>query len=202
MNKSQLKTIKNYSQGLISIDQLKESVGDFGTNILLEYLNDKNSSNLRQIVVCETIGLVNNINKMGYDSHNSNDEIKPKNLSSLQKKRLDAGGNYSDLTWKRHYKYIEDNVHIHVAGFIDGNLIFIIKFPYRDLSLHFERLLRIKFPNGDKKGYYLRTAAFSFHTIKNSANLQIEFIRKDLHAYVNHIQNDLYDFLIKHSKND
>jgi hypothetical protein len=199
MDQLHLNLITEYSKGDISREMLIQRNGEYYVNLLDLYLNDLNSSRLRQDIICHILGLKVNDKKLGYDSSETNDEIKPKNVSSksLKKTKLDCGGNYSDLTHKRHKKYISDNAIIHVAGFVDGYLQYIIKVPYVDLQNHFQEILDSKLPDGDLPNRYVRSASFGLKQIKECKNIEIEFVRKDIENYSSFINKDLYNYIKK-----
>lgn len=182
-----------YSSGTITSKQIKENYGNL-SELIDMYFNDKNSSTLRQMVSCELAGLKTNPNKLGYDSVGTNDEIKPQNTQSKSKK-LNGGGNYTDLTHKRHEKYVLDDVKIHSSGFVNGQLIFMIKIPYVELQSHFKNILNEKLPNGDEKNRYVRTAQFSYTHYKNCQNVEVEFVREDIYTFKEYINKDLFNFL-------
>jgi hypothetical protein len=197
MDIKHLNLITEYSKGVIKREQIVEQNGEYYSDLLDSYLNDLNSSRLRQDIACHVLGLKVNDNKLGYDSDGSNDEIKPKNISSksLKKNKLDCGGSYSDLTHKRHAKYIIDNAIIHSAGFIDGHLMYIIKVPYIDLQEHFKKILNDKLPDGDLPNRYVRSASFGFKQIKNCPNAEVEFVRSDIENYYLFIGKELYNYI-------
>ena len=197
MNKEHLNLITEYSKGTLSKEVLSESKGDYYCDLLDSYLTDLNSSRLRQDITCNILGLKTNNNKLGYDSDESNDEIKPKNVSSINSKKtkLDCGGSYSDLTHKRHKKYIQDNAIIHSAGFVDGQLMYIIKIPYVGLESHFQKILNDKLPDGDLPNRYVRSASFGFKQIKNCPDAEIEFVRDDIENYSLFITKELYNYV-------
>jgi len=202
MTENLLKLIVGYSKGFISKKEIEENYNPLLLELLEIYLNDKNSSSLRQIITCQVVGIESNPNKLGYDGIETKEEVKPKNINSKDKKKLDAGGNYSDLTIKRHLKYIEDNPKIHISGFVDGLLIYILKVDYIDLKDFFYEKLLKKFPNGDVVGNYLRSASFTFNNLKKCSNLEIEFVSNDINSYCNFLQKDLYKFLLTKKLND
>lgn len=197
MDISHLNLITEYSKGVIKRQDLIKDRGEYYSDLLDSYLNDLNSSRLRQDISCHVLGLKTNENKLGYDSDGSNDEIKPKNISSksLKKTKLDCGGSYSDLTHKRHKKYVSDNAIIHSAGFIDGRLMYIIKVPYIDLQEHFQKILNSKLPDGDLPNRYVRSASFGFKQIKECLNSEIEFVRDDIENYISFINKELYNYI-------
>lgn len=197
MKKEHLNLITEYSKGSISKDSLRVQNGENYVELLDSYLNDLNSSRLRQDITCNVIGLSSNEDKLGYDGNGTNDEVKPSNISTKGKKksRLGCKGSYSDLTHKRHKKYIEDDAIIHISGFIDGFLMFIFRLPYRDLQNHFQLSLDKILPNGDIPNRYLRSASFGFKQIKSCPNLQLEFSRHDIENYASLINKDLYNYI-------
>jgi hypothetical protein len=189
------KLITEYCTGEKTSDDIKSEYGETLLELLSMYFNDKNSSTLRQIVSCQIAGLESNPNKLGYDSVGTNDEIKPQNIQIPSKKKLDGGGNYTDLTHKRHQKYIEDDVSIHCSGFVNGQLIFMIKVPYVTIQDHLKSLLNSHLPNGDVKNIYLRSAKFSYKHYKDSKDIVVEFLRNDFYTYKDYINKDLFKFL-------
>lgn len=203
MTKEHLSIITEYSKGAVTKESLIESYGINYVELLELYLNDLNSSRLRQDITCYVLGLDSNENKLGYDSTTSNDEVKPKNISSKKDKikKLDGGGNYSDLTHRRHEKYLSDNANINVSGFVDGRLMYILKVPYSDLQTHFKRQLDYKLPSGDVSGVYVRSAQFSFTQIKECPNASVVFVRDDIENYYSYIKEDLY-YYIKDKRNE
>lgn len=197
MDKNHLDIITNYCTGTITKKELTDMNGYHYVELLDSYLNDLNSSRLRQDITCNVIGLKVNDKKLGYDSADSSDEVKPKNISStsIKKTKLDCGGNYSDLTHKRHIKYIEDNAIIHCSGFIDGYLMYIIKVPYSELINRFQKILNDKLPDGDLPNRYVRSASFTFTHIKNSPNIKVEFVRDNIGEFSSFINKELYNYL-------
>lgn len=197
--KSLNEIITNFSIGKISKEEIIQEYDEKFFELLMRYLNDKNSSTLRQIITCEVIGIKSNENKLGYDGDGTNDEVKPKNVNSNFKKGkkvlLNGNGNYSDITHSRHEKYINDNVSIHISGFVDGNLLYIIKVPYRSISDLFRNKLDIHLPNGDEPSRYVRSVGFTFSDYKNREGVELEFIRDDIENYIQFISKNFYIYL-------
>jgi hypothetical protein len=133
--------------------------------------------------------------KLGYDSKLTNEEVKPRNVQTGGKKVLDAWGNYSDLTHRRHNKYINDKVVIHISGFVDGFLMYILKINYEDLSGYFQNMLDRDLPNGDQKNKYVRTAYFTFNVIKDMPSLEVEFLRNNINEFELFFQKDFFKYL-------
>lgn len=165
------------------------------------YINDSNSSTLREAITCKVLGLDFTGKKLGYDSKHTNEEIKPRNAQTSATKILDGWGNYSDLTWRRHNKYIADDVIVHVSGFVDGLLMYIVKFKYVDLAPYFQVMLERDLPNGDQKHKYVRTAWFTYTNIKDLPSFEIEFIRGNISDFEYKFRKDLFNDLTLHNAN-
>ena len=190
--------IVKYSHSDSEFSSLKIDEGHF-MELLKKYLNDKNSSTLRQDIMCVVAGLVSNPKKLGYDGESSTDEMKPKNVDTTnpKSKRLDGRGNYSDMTFKRHSAFCEEDAQIHVGGFVDGKHVFQITVPYREMRVYFEDQLRRRLPNGDQPTQYLRSMNFSLAQIKNCSNVALIYLTQDLEDYRGHMTKTLYTYLTK-----
>jgi hypothetical protein len=187
--------IVKYSKGLLSKEYIIKNNGEMFFDLLNLYLNDKNSSTLRQLITCESVGITSNPKKLGYDGLNTFEEVKPKNIDFISNNKLDGSGNYTDLTHARHDKYIKDNVIIHVSGFIDGHLIYIVKVPYIVISDYLKTKLNKILPDGDVSNRYLRSARFSFNNYKNNPLVEVEFVRDNIDVYSNKINTNVFNFL-------
>ena len=66
--------IVKYSHNDTEFTSLEIDEGHF-MELLKKYLNDKNSSTLRQDIMCEVAGLIPNSDKLGYDAEDSVSEI-------------------------------------------------------------------------------------------------------------------------------
>ena len=85
------------------------------------------------------------------------------------------------------------------AGYIDGQLIYILEFSFNEPSFttRLEEQLKRRFPNGDVTGQYLRSASFTFNHYKDADSLNPIFIlpsqeRYELKAYMSGV---FFDFL-------
>jgi hypothetical protein len=186
-----------YSKGELSKETIIETHGDMFMSLLESYINDSNSSTLRETITCKMVGLETTGKKLGYDSKLTNEEVKPKNVKIGGKKKLDGHGSYSDLTHSRHKQYINDNVIIHVSGFLNGLIIYIIKVNYRDLAQHFQNRLDKLLPNGDETNKYVRTAYFTYKVIKDMPSLEIEYLRNNFNEYKSSFSKDFFTYLQK-----
>ena len=65
-----------------------------------------------------------------------------------------------------------------ISGFVDGKLIYILEFPFGTKSFidKLQKQLDKRFPDGDKKGEFLRSANFDYRHYINSKECQINFL--------------------------
>jgi hypothetical protein len=147
--------------------------------------------------MCEVAGLIPNSDKLGYDAEDSVSEMKPKNIDTTnpKAKKLDGRGNYSDMTFKRHTTFCDQDAQIHIGGFVDGKQVFQFKVPYREMSHHFENQLKKRLPNGDQPTQYLRTMNFSLTQIKQCNNVVLTYLTQDLEDYRGYMSKTLYIYL-------
>lgn len=200
--KNKLKDIiVGFSHNTVDVTSLEIEKENF-LELLRMYLNDKNSSTLRQEIMCSVAGLSSNPNKLGYDSENSFDEMKPKNIDTTnpKSKKLDGRGNYTDMTFKRHNVFCEENAQIHIGGFVNGKQIYQLKLPYVGMKNHFENQLRRRLPNGDQPTQYLRSMNFSLSQIVKCPNVELIYITSELDIYKPFITKSLYTYLIQLQK--
>ena len=201
MKEELLDLIVAYSKGDLSKEDVIGGHGEMTMDFLELYINDSNSSTLREAITCKVLGLDFTGKKLGYDSKHTNEEIKPRNAQTSATKILDGWGNYSDLTWRRHNKYIADDVTVHVSGFVDGLLMYIVKFKYVDLAPYFQVMLERDLPDGDQKHKYVRTAWFTYTNIKDLPSFEFEFIRGNISDFEYKFRKDLFNDLTLHNAN-
>lgn len=139
------------------------------SDLITMYVNDLNSSTLREMVTLVLAGYEGRAGKIGYNGYKIDDsgkcidcEVKPKNVRSHSDSggKLNGGGNFTDYTWKRFEKDKEKNPNMLVSGFVDGKIIYIFEFPF-NLPSFVEQLkvsLRRHFPKGDKPGGVLKVS--------------------------------------------
>ena len=146
MNKDLQEAIKIYSTGThkelnaFLLDKSKDNLIAIFNDLLTTYINDKNSSTLREFITVAVAGYNHNEEKIGYNGYRQTTissgeyeycEVKPKNIDRLdlekyrngEKKtirKLDAGGNFTDYTWKRFDKDLQANLNMLISGFFDG----------------------------------------------------------------------------------
>ncbi|MDD4122769.1 MAG: hypothetical protein PHO23_00605 [Candidatus Pacebacteria bacterium] len=178
-------------------------------DLITVYINDKNSSLLREYITVSIAGYIPNVSKIGYNGFRQETELsgkinsceaKPQNIISGENKRkLNGGGNFTDYTFARLKKNLKDNPNMLISGFVDGELLYVLEFPFK--CKYFkdrlkEQLLK-RFPDGDKKGEFLRSANFTFEHYKKCSGLKIIFLSKtNLIKNKQYFVNKFYEFLI------
>ncbi len=167
-------------------------------SLLSMYMNDSNSSTLRQLVMCNVAGLKTNPNKLGFDGLDSVVEMKPKNINTelKSKKKLDIGGSYSDMTIPRHNKFIEQNALIHSGGFVNGTLVYQLEITYGSLVPHFQKQLDKFFMGKHEKNKYLRSMYFSYKQVQEFSDPKVLFITDNLSDYRKHMSKAMYEYLV------
>ena len=183
------------------------------TDLITMYINDKNSSTLREFLTVSIAGYNHTEGKIGYNGykHTNYDkpimcEAKPKNVSSDGGRKLNGGGNFTDYTHERLERDLNQNLQMLVSGFVDGRLIYIIEFPFKCKSFvsKLKKQLNKRFPNGDKSGEYLRSASFSYRDYIGCKDLKIVFClpKSELKKYEKNIVRDFYKFLMEVAPDD
>ena len=224
MNKNLEEIIKIYSTASHSkfLEEMlsfsKDSLIALFSDLLTLYINDKNSSTIREFITVSLAGYKHNTKKIGFNGFKQNAfneaincEAKPKNVSTqdwadykagIRKNhppKLNGAGNFTDYTWARLKKDKGSSLNMLVSGFIDGKLIYILEFPFTENSFikKLEGQLQEKFPEGDTSGYYLRSAVFSFKDYSQSEKIRKVFVldKSKLAEYAEYIDKDLYNYL-------
>lgn len=226
MNKELAETLKTYStkshpdftNRLVNLS--KESLISLFTDLLTMYINDKNSSTIREYITVTIAGYLHSEKKIGFNGFKQSSiiggvpiacEAKPKNVSSedfksyQNKERksrpqiLNGSGNFNDYTHARFKKDKKINPHLLVSGFVDGKLIYILEFPFKTKTFlnKLNNQLKKHFPNGDEKGRYLRGANFSYQDYIDDKNLNLVFVLdiKELEDYKQYFDKKFYQKL-------
>ena len=175
----------------------KETIISLFTDILTMYINDRNSSTLREYLTVTIAGYEHSENKIGFNGFRQNSiiggkpiacEAKPKNFNTedllafkkgktkTSPTKLNGGGNFTDYTFARLLKDKTENPNLLVSGFIDGKLVYILEFPF-DIKSFISKLqeqLRKRFKNGkDRLGQFLRSANFDYRDYIKSHKLKV-----------------------------
>lgn len=201
------------------LDKSKDQLISLLNSLITIYINDRNSSLLREYITVSLAGYQPTQTKIGYNGFKHSTEIggrliaceaKPQNLNTEDNKKrksprkLNGGGNFTDYTHARLLKDKKAKPNMIISGFVDGELIYVLEFPFRCASFvkKLKEQLNKRFPKGDKVGEFLRSANFTFEHYKNCKNLKIIFLDKEkLEKHKKYLTKNFYKFLIKKLKN-
>lgn len=202
------------------VDLSKDSLIGIFTDLLTTYINDRNSSRLREYITVVTAGYTHSEGKIGFNGYKQSSvvggkpiacEAKPRNIftddfrSFAEGKRktkpalLNGGGNFTDYTPARLKKDKRENPMMLSSGFIDGKLIYILEFPFTTHS--FIKKLKIQlekaFPNGVRRnGVFLRSAIFDFrdYTAARTIRVVYRLPMQELEEYKKFFNVHFYEF--------
>lgn len=189
------------------INKSKDNLIACLSDLLTAYINDKNSSSLREFVTVSIAGYEHSAEKLGYNGYKHNTEIggkpinceaKPKNIQTegydlrKTKPKLNAEGGFNDYTVLRLEKDSAENPYLLCSGFIDGELLYILEFPFEAIYNRLaQELTKIKGP-------YLRSATFNFAHYQDSTHLKVVYAnQKSIQNNQKYFNKNLYNFLIK-----
>lgn len=231
MNQELANVIKIYSTGTHKqlseylIGKSKDTLIGILVDLLTMYINDKNSSTIREFISVTLAGYIHKEGKIGYNGFKQDTfipgktikcEAKPKNVNTYEFEKyrrgerktkpakLNGGGNFTDYTPARLERdKQEKGLNLLVSGFVDGKLIYILEFPFN--SPDFIRNLEMKIQKwqdklkGSKsvKGQFLRSADFDYKDFIKSPHLKIIYLLKkdELAKYRPYISKGFYKFL-------
>ena len=216
MNKDLAEVIKLYAMGshkdlnAYLLDKSKDTLIALLTDLVTMYINDKNSSTLKEFVTVAIAGYEHHETKIGYNGYRQSSlsgersavcEAKPKNVRTdgLSKRKLDGGGNFTDYTFARLEKDLTENPNMLPSGFVDGKLIYVLEFPFC-CETFVERLreqVQRRFPNGGVTGQFLRSATFDFRHYEHCDSLKVVFVlsRRELERYEENFTKGFYQFI-------
>ena len=174
-------------------------------DLITIYLNDKNSSKIREMITAWIAGYETSHEKLGYNGFKLEidtgnkvfGEIKPQNTENI-KRKLKGGGNFSDYTPERFKNDLKNNPNIIVSGFVNGFLIYILEIPFECLSECLKQQLKKKFglKLQRKSGEYLRSAIFSFKDYKKCKNIKLIYLnQQNLQKFQDYLSKDFLCFL-------
>ena len=204
MSKEQI--ISDPDECLSLIKKLQETVNQFSNT----YFKDKNSSSIREQVICEKLGYQHSKEKLGDDGfiEKTNDdgtkttegvEVKPE---MAVKKKLSGSGNFTDFTWARHRKHLSKNTKIAIGGFNSKNkLLYVLTFPYPDITEVVtigpsgKTGLTKYLPYGDEENRYARSISWSWHAYKNAENVKINFLTENDTELIESTTKPFYNWL-------
>lgn len=177
-------------------------------DLLTIYINDKNSSSLRELITVRLAGYEPSEGKLGYNgyrlaAHDSAPffcEAKPVNVTCLESgrpnRKLNGGGNFSDYTPERLDEDLKKNPQMLVSGFVDGRLAYIIEFPFRCLEARLRMVLEKHFPGGNRPpSQYLRSASFTFKDYQDCPDLRLVHRAENLDDFKDCLSEGFYIWL-------
>lgn len=190
--------IKKFLEGLSRMS-LEATLID----ILTLYFNDKNSSYLRELAVLYIAGYEPVQGKLGYNGYRMrNDgsredcEVKPQNTDRKDKK-LNGGGSFNDYTPERFQRDQRQNPMILAAGFVSGQLIYILQIPFDCIAPKLRKLIDRRFPKGRNAGEYLRSASFSFKDYETCEAVKLIYLREHFEDFADYLASGFANFLRK-----
>lgn len=218
MNEELANVIKTYSTGShvelnnYLIGKSKDTIIGMLTDLLTMYINDKNSSTIREYLTVTMAGYKHKEGKIGYNGFKQDAfisggtitcEAKPKNVDTNSRplRKLNGGGNFTDYTFARLAKDKKaKNLNMLVSGFVDGKLICIIEFPfkYSAFTKNLGGQLRHRFKDGkDMTGQFLRSAHFDYKHFTNCPKIRVAYLlpKSELEKYRHYIVKGFYEFL-------
>ncbi len=202
------------------LDKSKDELISLLNSLLTIYINDKNSSLLREYITVSMAGYIPTSTKIGFNGFKQSTQLggkmiaceaKPQNINTEDNKKrkspkkLKGGGNFTDFTIKRLTKYKKEKLNMLVSGFVDGELIYILEFPFSCFSFikKLKEQLQKRFPRGDKAGEFLRSAGFTFENYKRCQKLKVIYLKKEtLEKHKKNLTKNFYEFLSKKLKNE
>lgn len=195
MNEDLVQIVKCYATrphaefSSLLLGKSKDNLISVFTDLLTNYINDKNSSSLREFVTVSIAGYKHNPNKLGYNGfkHDSGIsgtpiacEAKPKNIRSVDydlkktKPKFNGEGGFNDYTPERLKKDKKVNLNLLSSGFLDGELVYILEFPFSAIS----KRLQEQLPKVRKVGEYKRMANFNFSHYTKIKALKVIYLNK------------------------
>ena len=199
---------KELSELLLS--KSKDNLISSLTDLLTAYINDKNSSSLREFITVVISGYQHNSKKLGYNGFKQNStiggesiacEAKPKNIQTdgyeqrKSKPKFNGEGGFNDYTIERLKKDAKENLNILSSGFIDGELQYILEFPFSIVCQQLKKQL----PKKRTIGTYTRMASFNFSHYGNYSKIKVFYLNKQaIEKNIKYFNKNFYLFLIKH----
>ncbi len=189
-------------------------------DLLTIYLNDSNSSTLREWLTLRIAGYQPLEGKLGYNGYRLLGpqgregklvcEAKPKNVRRREngeiKRRLDGGGNFSDYTPERWHKDSKNQVQMVLSGFAEGRLLYVIEIPFTCIETRLRETLQRKFPDWNPESEigtwqrpantFLRSASFNFKHYKDCPDIKLHYCAPNISAFADFLNRGFLEFLI------
>ncbi|MEA3476414.1 MAG: hypothetical protein U9R23_08260 [Candidatus Cloacimonadota bacterium] len=223
MNQELANVIKIYSTGTHKelsnclIGKSKDTLIGILVDLLTMYINDKNSSTIREFITVTLAGYTHKEGKIGYNGFRQDAfipgktimcEAKPKNVDTSLRtlRKLNGGGNFTDFTFGRLERYKQEkNLNMLISGFVDGKLVYILELPfnYPEFTNHLESQLQRRFKKKeDITGQFLRSANFDYKHFINCPKLKVIYLlnKNKLEMYKSYIVKNFYEFLVRRAE--
>jgi len=174
--------------------------GEMFEELYSHYMNDANSSTLREQITAAVAGCKTIPGKLGRDAIDINGvekEIKPKNFTG---KRTNGGGCFNDYTRARFDKDSDVNLPIISSLFAEGMLMYVVEFRFDSISDRLDQqIVRICEEQGNR---YVRSCSWTYAQWIDDPDLIVHYINKDLlkeHAHYGEgvVVGPLYKKLMK-----
>lgn len=172
------------SDELLSI-VIKKSLGEeiilqpMVEELLEVYMNDPNSSFLRESITTKIAGCTPIPGKLGRDAYDPltkrEKEVKPKNFTG---KSTNGSGCFNDYTRARFNKDNEYNLEIIHSLFIQGRVAYVVEFTFDAIASTLDKQIREKCEV--KNNSYVRTASWNYKHWINHESLKLHYINIDL----------------------
>ena len=162
-----------------ALGKLFEDQGELFEELYTAYMNDSNSSSLREQITAAVAGCTTIPGKLGRDAidiDGMEKEIKPKNWNG--KKGTDGGGCFNDYTRKRWNKDCDVNLPIISSLFAKGMLIYVVEFTFDTIADRLsEQVTRICEEQGNR---YVRSCSWTYKHWIDYPMLRVHYINKEL----------------------
>jgi len=153
--------------------------GELFEELYTAYMNDSNSSSLREQITAAVAGCTTIPGKLGRDAidiDGMEKEIKPKNWNG--KKGTNGGGCFNDYTRKRWKKDCDVNLPIISSLFAKGMLIYVVEFTFDTIADRLsEQVTRICEEQGNR---YVRSCSWTYKHWIDYPMLRVHYINKEL----------------------
>lgn len=142
------------------------------------YINDSNSSTLREHITAEVAGCDPIPGKLGRDAKHKltleEKEVKPKNYTG---KATNGGGCFNDYTRARYNKDLAANLPIIASLFVNGRLVYAVEFKFEDVAAVLDAQITEKCETQSNR--YVRSASWTYQDWIDSPNLTIHHLDKE-----------------------
>jgi len=167
-----IKYATEYCLGKIKDEDIKDPMF---ANLMFAYLDDANSSTLREAITANMCGYTWLSEKLGADAIDDETkelkEIKPKRHT---KGRFRGAGNFSDLTPERIAQYKKESYGIISSFFIGKKIGYVIEFKMSDIIDCLEKQVIKKCIV--EKNKYARSVSFDYKDWIDSPHIKLHYI--------------------------